>query len=84
MAAPDIGGTIQLQSAGQTRPASSSRSRWVRKRRDSVWWSVIVTPALSKECSTATLSSTSAWSRHSERSVEVSSPSRSAMTGNRS
>jgi hypothetical protein len=29
---PEMGGTIQLQSAGHTRPACSSWARWVRNR----------------------------------------------------
>jgi hypothetical protein len=83
-AEPDIGGTNQDQSPGTVRPAFSSRSRCMRKRSDSVWWSVIVTPAIVNECSTATLSSSSARSFHSVRSVLVSSPRRRAMPGSRS
>ena len=49
MAAPEIGGTIHDQSAGVIRPARCSLARWVRKRWDSVWWSAMVTPALSGE-----------------------------------
>jgi hypothetical protein len=81
VAEPEIGGTIHDQSAGVMRPARSSLARWVRNRRDSVWWSAMVTPAASKECSTARLSSTSARSRHSDRSPLVSSPSSRATTG---
>jgi hypothetical protein len=80
---PDIGGTIQVQSAGTGRPAFSSLRRWAMKRCDSVWWSVIFTPARSKDQSTARFSSTSARSRHSVDSRLVSSPIRFATTGSR-
>ena len=50
-------------------------------RCDSVWWSVIFTPARSNDHSTARFSSTSARSRHSVDSRLVSRPSRAATTG---
>ncbi len=79
-----MGGTIQLQSAGQVRPAFSSFSRCLRKRVDSVWWSLIVTPARSNECSTARFTSTRTVSRHSVRSSLVSRPSPAATAGSTS
>ena len=70
------------RSAGRSTPSRpgdparrSSRSRWTRNRRDSLWWSATVTPAASTGCSTARLSSTSARSRHSDRSRRCPAPS---------
>ena len=79
----DIGGTIQAHSASTGQPFFSSEVVHLWNFWAAVWWSSIRMPALSKECSTAVVISSTARSFHSERTSDVSMPSACAISGSR-